>query len=366
MSPRSLLLLIAIGLLLAAPNIAASDSGTEIESASIQLQRVKSGQLMTTLSASGSVQARRVTEVGAEVHGRIVRVFVDVGDSVEKSSPLFEIDPEPYRMTLAEAKAGLALAEAESRNAAAEAGRIEKLMEQNAASQQRVDKIRTQAEVARARVDQGKAGVDRARRDLARTKVLAPYNGSVVERLAHEGTLSSGAPVIVLQERDALEFVVNVPEASPAPVRPNDEVQLFIEGIADPVTTKVGRVSARVDPETRTYQIRGEVPDSEGLVKAGSYLRAEVAVRRAKTRPVVHRSAVITRDGRTFVMRVEDERVQRTAVRIGIRTSQRAEVLHGIAEGDLVVTGTAAGRIADGTRLRLKKPLQARASETLP
>ena len=63
---------------------------------------------------------------------------------------LFRIDPGPYRMALAEAEAGLALARAESANAQQEAARLRTLLAQNAASQQRYDQLRTQAEVAQA------------------------------------------------------------------------------------------------------------------------------------------------------------------------------------------------------------------------
>lgn len=332
----------------------------------IQLERARAEQLGATLSASGSVRARRVTPIGSEVGGRIIEVHVDVGDIVAEGDALFQIDPEPYRMALAEAQAGLALAKAESDNAAAEAARIAKLVELSAASEQRHDKLRTQAEVARARVAQLRAGLDRTRRELARATVVAPYAANVVERAAHEGSMSTGEPVIVLQERGILEFVVNVPEASSAPVRKGDPVRLFVEGVADPIETRVERVNARVDSETRTYQVRGLVPDPAGELKAGSYLRAELRVSRDEARPAVHRSAVLTRDGRTFVMRVADGVVSRTPVRVGIRGGERVEILQGLEAGDLVVRGPGASRIADGTRVRVKQPLQAAQAEDAP
>ena len=187
-------------------------------------------------------------------------------------------------------------------------------MELQAASRQRLDKARTLAEVARARATQMEAGLDRARRNLARTRVVAPYAGSVVERRAHEGAMSNGAPVVVLQERGDLEFVVDVPEAAPAPVLPGDPVTLYVEGVADPIHSRVDRVSARVDDETRTYRVRGGVADPSGVVKAGSYVRAEIRVRRAEARPVVHRSALLERDGRSYVMRIDTDVVRRTPV----------------------------------------------------
>jgi len=321
--------------------------------ARVELERVASAALRASIAASGTIEARRITEVGSEVPGRIVEVLVDVGDAVAEGAPLFRVDPGPYRMALAEAEAGLALAHAESANAQEEAARLRLLLEQKAASQQRYDQLRTQAEVARARVAQGEARVAKARRDLAQTEVRAPYAGSVVERRAHEGAMAGQSPILVLQESGALEAILNVPETTPVPVRVGDPVRLFVEGLADPIEAKIERVSGRVDPGTRTYEVRGSVSDPSGLLKAGSYARAELSSTRVEPRPVVHRSALLTRDGRTFVLRVEDGVVRFASVRVGIIDGERAEVLAGLAEGDLVVRGEATTRLAEGTRVEV-------------
>ncbi|MCP5058922.1 MAG: efflux RND transporter periplasmic adaptor subunit [bacterium] len=358
---------LGLALLIGPVEMAGADADAQENSPRrIALERVRSDRLQATIAASGSIEARRITEIGSEVTGRITEVFVDVGEAVEEGAPLFQIDREPYEMALAEARAGLALTRAESLNADAEAKRIAKLIELNAASQQRYEKIRTMAEVARARVRQGQAGLDQAKRNLDRTLVTAPYAASIVERRAHEGSMSSGAPVLVVQESGALEFIVDVPEAAAAPVRPDDAVKLFVEGLADPLESQVDRVSARVDPQTRTYQVRGVVLDASGLVKAGSYVRAELQVRRPEARPVVHHSSVLTRDGRTYVMRVDDGIVRKIPVRAGIRAGSNVEILQGASEGDVLVAGRDASRISEGTRIRLRKPVLAAQSETTP
>jgi multidrug efflux pump subunit AcrA (membrane-fusion protein) len=132
-----------------------------------------------------------------------------------------------------------------------------------------------------------------------------------------------------------------------------DPVRLFVEGLADPVEAKIERVSDRVDPGTRTYEVRGSVSDPSGLLKAGSYARAELSSTRSEPRPVVHRSALVTRDGRTFVLRIEDGVVRYSPVRVGIVEAERAEVLSGLAVGDLVVRGEAATRLAEGARVEI-------------
>jgi RND family efflux transporter MFP subunit len=292
-----------------------------------------------------------VTEVAAEVSGLLVEIFVDLGDTVDARAPLFRIDPGPYEMALAEARAGLALARAESENASQEAERMQSLFEENAVSRQRYDQVRTQAAVARARVTQMEARVARAERDLERTLVRAPYTGSIVDRRAHEGSMAGGAPIVVIQESGALEAILNVPEATPIPVRVGDPVQIFVEALDHPLETRIERVSDRIDPQTRTYEVRCPVVDPSRAVKAGAYVRAEVLPSREIARPVVDRSSVVSRDGRNLVMRIAQGIVEPVPVRIGLSADERVEILAGVEVGDVVVRGEAARRMSKGQRV---------------
>jgi RND family efflux transporter MFP subunit len=317
----------------------------------VEIQTVELGSLPMVIEASGSVRARRVSGVGAEVTGRLLEVFVDVGDRVEKGGPLFRIDPQPYRVALEEARAGLSLARAERDNALQEKGRVDKLVEMNVVSEQRGDHQRTAAAVAVARVAQMEARVSRAKTNLERTLVAAPYTGSVVERRAHEGEMAGPEPVIVLQESNALVLVLNIPESAATPVRVGSGVRLFVEGLAGTLESQVDRVSERVDVETRTYEVRAPVHDPSGTVKAGSYARAEILPAPGPPRPLVDRSAVVMREGRTYVFRVEDRTARQVNVRVGAMDAARVEILSGLEEGNRVVRGEAVGRLVDGEAL---------------
>jgi RND family efflux transporter MFP subunit len=320
----------------------------------VEVQRVELGVLPVAIEASGSIQARRVSHIGAEVGGRLLEVFVDVGDEVESGMALFQIDPHPYEMALADARAGLELARAERDNAVAERERVERLIQERAVSKRRRDEQKTAAAVATARVAQMEARVERARNDLVRTLVRAPYAGSIVERLAHHGELAGADPVVVLQETGALVLELDIPESTPAPVREGAPVRIFVQGRSEPLETRVDRVSDRVDAATRTYRVRAPIVDPEGSVKAGSYARAEVLATRPDPRPLVDRRALLMRDGRSYLFRVEDGVARRIPVRVGAVVDERAEILSGVAEGDRVVRGAAVTRLADGDEIRVE------------
>lgn len=337
-----------------AANAPAGAEAMEETSRAIPTQLVEMERLRAEIAASGTVEARRLTQLSAEVPGRILSVAVDVGDEVDEGAVLFQIDPGPYEMGVAEARAALRLARAESANAGAEAERMAHLVEQNAGSKQQLDQEVTKAEVSRARVAQMRARLDRANRDLEHTEVRAPYAGTIVERLAHEGAMAAGGPVLVMQESGELEAILDVPETTPVPVRVGDPARVWVEGEADPFTSEVVRVNRRVDPETRTYEVRVSLDDPSGTVKAGSYARAEFEPSRAEARPVVPRSALLTRDGRTHVLRVEDGVVEHVLVRVGIVAGDQAEILDGLEAGNYVVHGEAVRRLPDGAEVETR------------
>lgn len=308
----------------------------------------------TTLAASGSVIAPRTTALGPEVGGRLQRVNVDVGDTVSRGEPVFEIDPEPYRVAHSEAEAGLELARAELGQAEQELQRTTRLAAESVVAQQEKERNMTRVAVARAQVAAAAARVERAADNLERTVTRAPYDAHVVARHLHEGaivTVGPSAVVVTLQERGRLEAVLDVPEASRVHVATGDPVRLVVEGLPDPVLAEVRAVNARLDTETRTYEVRVAMPDLGTAAKSGSFVRAEITPRPRHQGLAVPRDAILLRDGRAHVFRLAGEQVAEVEVRLGVTGPEWAEVLEGLDEGDEVVVGAALQRLADGSRV---------------
>lgn len=316
---------------------------------------VHRGQVTSTITTSGSIAARRSTTLGPSVPGRIIHIFVQAGDEVPFGAPIFQIDPGPYASVFAEAEAGRALARADLEDTRANEARIAMLAAEQMISSEDHRHARTAVSLAASRLEAAEARFTRARDDLNRTLVLAPYAGSIIDRSAHEGTMATVTPntaVAVLQESGELEAIVDVPEASRIAVRPGDRVRIWTEELPDPLESEVRAVSRAIDPRTRTYRVRATIRDPSSTLKSGAFVRAEISPGPRPATLLVERSATAQRDGTSFVFRISNGRAERVTVRLGVLGLQDAEVLEGLSDGDVVILGDVVGRLSDGARVR--------------
>ncbi len=308
------------------------------------------GEVDASLIASGTVIAPRTTLLSSEVAGRIASVRVDEGDQLRAGDVAFVIEPDPYEISLEEAKAGLQLARAQAAQEEQELERTRSLAEQQIVAAQELDFRRTQLAVAQARVSQALAQLHRAERNLERTVVRAPYDSTVVERHLHEGANVAGPATVVLtlQALAGFEAQLAIPEASTVNAKVGDPVSLQIQGLPDAIPTTVLSVNPRIDPESRTYSLRASIPASQPA-KAGAFVRATVTPVATRTGLVLPRSAVLRRDGVSMVFRYGEGRAELVPVQLGATGLERVEILSGLDEGDEVIVGNLIDRIADGT-----------------
>jgi membrane fusion protein (multidrug efflux system) len=351
------------GLLVAAacsPGAGSDTAGPAADAAQPELEvrtvPVRRGAIAQRVRAPATLEAKRESQIGPEVQGTLVRIFVDEGDRVEAGAPLFQIDPEPYAFALREAEAGLDLARAQRLQGEADVARARALSEKSVIAPQEIERLETALAVARATERQAAEAAALARHKLARTRVDAPYAASVVARLADEGTTALVQPqtvVLVLQEGDELEARASIPESRLALVRVGDPARIRVEGLPQPIETQISSVSDALDAATRTYGVRMRVPNRERLLKAGVFAEVEILPRPKPDALVVPREAIRSEDGRARVFTVRDGVATPVGVTLGFVSEQEAEVLEGLAADLPVIVGEAARQVAPGMRVRV-------------
>lgn len=210
-----------------------------------------------TFSLTGELVARNTLTASFPTGGRITKVFVQTGSKVEKGEMLAQVDQIQQEQALRASEAGLASAKASYQQASEESERQDALLERGATTRSARDASADRLHAAEAQVAQAQAGLDRAKKGLADTVLLAPAAATVTDRLAEPGQVVGAAqPVIELALGNEFDAVFAVPEAllTSAPSDP----MVTLSALARPEATGVGvvrEVSPLVDPAKGTVKV---------------------------------------------------------------------------------------------------------------
>lgn len=214
--------------------------------------RVARGELVATVSATGSLRPVRTVDVGAEVSGRVVAVHVDVNDRVRAGQVLVEIDTlsasasaEQRRASVLEAGASVELARIAREQATVDLDRTRSLHERGIASAQQLEQAeaaaeRAEAEVraASARSSLARAGLREASAVLERAVIRSPIDGVVLTRAVQPGqtvaaTLSAPTLLQLAESLEHMELHVDVDEADVGRVHENMRATFVVDAYAD-------------------------------------------------------------------------------------------------------------------------------------
>jgi RND family efflux transporter MFP subunit len=347
----------------------AVDSTGEEAIVVVETALIRRGSIVQRISAPGSILARREARIGAEVRGLLTEIYVDEGSRVEQGDPLFQIDPELYRLALGRSKAALDRARAERGQLEHDLTRGRALHKKNVMAEEETDRIASGLEVAEAAEREVSQAVAMARRDLERTTVRAPFAGSITRRLADEGTTALVQPqtiVLVLQETHELKAIATIAEVHFANIRTGDVALLHVDGLPLPIATQIEAVGDSIDPTTRTFRVRMRVPNPEYHLKAGLFARVEILPKAKSQVLLAPRAALRSQEGRTHVLVLREGHAMQTPIEIGLISENAVEVLAGLNVDDEVVVGEAARNLGSGMRVRAKESGKHTASAATP
>lgn len=292
------------------------------------------------IAASGSVTAWQESIIGAEVGAlKLDEVLVNVGDAVRQGQVLARFNDETTRATLAQVEASVAMAEANLALARDQADRARRLDGTGTVSRETLLQQEAAEKTSAAQLASAQAQFAAQRLNLQHTQVLAPDDGLISARSATVGAvLGGGAELFRMIRQGRLEWRAEVPVDRLASVAPGQEVTLRPAGHPS-VNGRVRQVAPKVDAGTGSGTVYVDLPEP-GTLKAGMYAAGDI---RLSESPALHipESALVYRDGYTYVMKVDANRqVHRLKVTTGRRQGTTVEILQGVTAGDqLVVSG---------------------------
>jgi membrane fusion protein (multidrug efflux system) len=298
----------------------------------------------------GRVEPVRTAQVRARVNGVVLKRLFTEGSEVKAGQSLFQIDPGPYAAALNSARANLGKAEANRVQAAAQAERYKPLIAANAVSKQEYDNIVAARKQAEADVAAQRASVQIAQINAGYANVLAPISGRIGRALVTEGALVSAteATQLALIQQTSTVYV-NFTQSATELQRLRKASGKQASGVT-PVTIRLDDGSTlpqkgkllfsdvSVDPTSGQVTLRAEVPNPDGALLPGQYVRARIAQSSLPSAMLVPQQAV-TRgtQGDTVIIVGPDGKTGPRPVTISTQQGNNWVVLDGIKEGELVV-----------------------------
>jgi len=322
--------------------------------AAVSVQEVKPATAPVEFEFPAQTAGSREVEVRARVPGVLVKRNFAEGARVRAGESLFTIDPAPFEVAVARAEADVASAEASLAQAARNAKRYKPLYESKAASQKDYDDAVSAEEVAAANAKAARARLAEARLNLAYTRVESPISGITSRALKSEGSLVSGPDVLLttITQSDPMHVNFGLSEAELTRLRrdaaagtlvlPKDgrfEVAVRFE---DGTTyAKPGRLAfsdERLSAATGTADARAEMPNPDGLLRPGQFVRV---ILKGATRPgaivVPQRAVMEGAQGKMVYVLGAEGKAEPRPVTVGEWTGSDWVITAGLKAGDKVI-----------------------------
>jgi len=188
---------------------------------------------------------------------------------------------------------------------------------------------------------------------LAYSEIRSPIDGVVTDRPTYPGeTPPPGVPLLTVMDTSSVIARAHIPQDQAAQLHPGDAATVHAPGEPE-VPGKVTLVSPALDPNSTTVEIWIEVPNTDGRLRPGTTVTAEMVAKTVNDAIVVPVAAVLkTPEGGSSVMIVREGRAQQVAVETGIRDGSRVQIIKGLAGGETIIVSGSYG-LPDKTRVKI-------------
>ena len=326
---------------------------------------VKPQTVVVTENLPARLEASREAVIQPQVSGIVQKRLFEEGSLVRAGQQLYQIDDAVYQANLQSARAQLSLAQANKALAQSTANRYAPLVKEKAVSRQTYDQALTEVKVASANILVAEAAIKQAEINVQYAKVLAPISGVIGKSNVSEGALVSPgntSSMAKIQQLDPL--YVNITQSAANLMRIKKEfqsgalkgvdfaVQITLDdGTPYPHKGRMLFADQTVDASTGELLLRAEVPNPDGMLLPGLYVRADIPQSQFHNAYLVPQSAV-TR-GKTDTLRVVAEDGTFAPREVKIAGSQKNQwiITGGLKPGEMVMVDTLSQLMGGATRI---------------
>lgn len=318
--------------------------------------------LTLQVRAIGTVVPFNTVVVRSRVDGPLQRVLIREGQQVRAGDLLAQIDPEPYRIRLAQAEGAQQQNIAQLRNAELELEQYERVIAAGTIPRQTLDRQRALVEQLRGTLKSDQAQVDTARLQLDYTRITAPISGRVGLRRIDPGNLVNAGDaegLFTITQTQPISVLISIPEAELQPVREAISAgrKLAVQAWDRSATRQLAAgtlstIDNQIDTATGTLRLKAEFANEDDMLFPNQFVNAVLEVGAVAGAITIPADAVQHGSRGTYVYTIEEGKAQLRSVRLGATVDGRAAVLEGIAPGEAVVL-EGIDRLREGSPVRL-------------
>ena len=303
----------------------------------VVLGDVKKGEIAPESEFIGTVYFQEVSEVAAEVRGKVLEVLFEEGQKVKEYDALVRLDSDLLEKAMESTAATHGQVSAELERAEGDFKRIKGLYEEKFVSEQAFDENYYKVQAMRKQAASLRAKYEGLKVELNKKTIRAPFAGVVLKREVDRGEwLEAGKAVATIAKFDAIDIIVQVPESVVRNLKVGRKVELRAGG-----KKLKGKIVATVpsgDIRTRTFPVKIRVANSASLME-GMEARVSLPTGKRKRALIVERDAVIKKFGKNVVFTVVDGKAQMLPVEvIGYSGREAGVEAEGLKPGMQVVT----------------------------
>jgi membrane fusion protein, multidrug efflux system len=328
----------------AAPAAAAAATGRP--TVAVTLAPVVAADLSEAVDVVGSLAPKFSADVKSEVSGLVTAVYVTEWVPVRKGDKLARLDTSESEAGIDAIKAAVAQAQVAETRARREYERAQQLKQYGLITTQNLDDAKSALEAAQAATAAAQAQVHAAQTRLAKSFIASPMDGVVALRGVNVGdrveNMGSGDPLFRIVDNRQLDLTVSVPSSQLATVKVGQPLEFTTDALPGRTFTgKVMFINPAIDEMSRSAKVVAEVPNRDGALKGGAFVKGRIVVATRTGIVQVPREALLNWDVEhqtADVFVVTNGTAEKRAVKVGTTNPVAVQVVSGVTPGEQVVS----------------------------
>ncbi len=302
---------------------------TEAQAIPVVVESITPASVAPEIYVSGNIEGNKTVRLGFMVAGKINYIAVNEGQQVGKGQLIASLDPVNYSIAKE-------MADVQVNQATDEYNRLKMMHDRNSLSESDLKKI----EFA---LQQAQAQQKLQNENLSNTKLYSPISGVLLKKLAEPGEIiGTGNPILVISDINKVKVNAYIPENQLSQIHIGQAAQVQIDALNESYSGKVTEVGSAADATTRAFTVKIEI-DNKGLkIRPGMIASVTLVSAAERSLLTVPAQAILrTPEGQTYVFVADKDRAQayQRNISIGRMYSNKVEVISGLAEGEIVITG---------------------------